>query len=251
MHNSLNKIKSQVKNATLSAPSPFSSSVSAVPSGPWPLAKKKLLAILPRCALILTLSLSVKRHCRVFMPCRSKAVRCSMSLPMVDTSLMAISTKLPAANFVDVRDLALNGERRELFATRRTDDMIIFKPAGETKAIINVFTDVDCGYCRKLHNEVPELNAMGIEVRYLAFPRAGISLRILRSKLPPPGVLIHPMKPSRRSRMASAPAPQSVQTTLLLTLSISGQSLGVTGTPAIVLMDGTLIPGYKPAAELC
>ena len=65
-------------------------------------------------------------------------------------------------------------KRRDVFAERSTDDMIIFKPEGESKVIMNVFTDVDCGYCRKFHREVPELNAMGIEVRYLAFPRAGI-----------------------------------------------------------------------------
>ena len=88
-----------------------------------------------------------------------------------DGNLYQITRK----QFVDVRELALNDTRRDVFATRGTDDMIVFKPAGQTKAIINVFTDVDCGYCRKLHNEVPQLNAMGIEVRYLAFPRAGLN----------------------------------------------------------------------------
>jgi len=76
--------------------------------------------------------------------------------------------------FVNIRDLRLNARRQEIFADRDTSDMIIFKPTGDSKAIINVFTDVDCGYCRKLHREVPQLNAMGIEVRYLAYPRAGI-----------------------------------------------------------------------------
>ena len=65
-------------------------------------------------------------------------------------------------------------KRRQLFADRSIENMIIFKPEGDSRAIMNVFTDVDCSYCRKFHREVPELNAMGIEVRYLAFPRAGI-----------------------------------------------------------------------------
>ena len=156
--------------------------------------------------------------------------------------------QITRSQFVDVRDLALNGERRELFATRSTDDMIIFKPAGQTKAIINVFTDVDCGYCRKLHNEVPELNAMGIEVRYLAFPRAGLvsesfdKIATAWCSDTPNKTLTAIKNGKKLSTSVCSDNPVAAHYEL-------GQSLGVTGTPAIVLMDGTLIPGYKPAAE--
>ena len=53
--------------------------------------------------------------------------------------------------------------RAELLADVVADDAWVFKPAGATKAVVNVFTDVDCGYCRKLHGEVPRLNELGIE----------------------------------------------------------------------------------------
>ena len=59
--------------------------------------------------------------------------------------------------FADVRNLRLDVARRQTFATMSTDSMIIFESEGKPKAIINVFTDVDCGYCRKLHKEVPQL----------------------------------------------------------------------------------------------
>ena len=62
-----------------------------------------------------------------------------------DGSLYQVSS----GQFVNVRDMRLNDERKTLFATRSTSDMIIFKPSGQTKAVMNVFTDVDCGYCRK------------------------------------------------------------------------------------------------------
>ena len=52
--------------------------------------------------------------------------------------------------------------------------MIVFEPQGKVKHTLTTFTDIDCGYCRKLHNEIGELNALGIRVRYLLFPRAGI-----------------------------------------------------------------------------
>ena len=139
-------------------------------------------------------------------------------------------------------------KRRELFAKRSTDDMIIFKPAGESKAIMNVFTDVDCGYCRKFHQEVPQLNAMGIEVRYLAFPRAGI----------PSGSYNKIAKAwcakDKQDTLTKVKNGRNVDVEVCDNNPIAehysfGNSIGVTGTPAIVLMDGTLIPGYQPAAS--
>lgn len=63
-----------------------------------------------------------------------------------------------------VRQLAEVGEEK----------MIVFEPNGEVKHTITTFTDIDCPYCRKMHREVPELNALGIRVRYMLFPRAGV-----------------------------------------------------------------------------
>ena len=157
--------------------------------------------------------------------------------------------QITRSQFVDVRELGLNDSRRDIFAKRGTDDMIIFKPAGQTKAIINVFTDVDCGYCRKLHNEVPQLNAMGIEVRYLAFPRAGLEsdsydkIATAWCSDTPNETLTAIKNGKRISTSVCADNPVADHYSL-------GSSLCVTGTPAIILMDGTLIPGYKPAAEL-
>jgi len=157
--------------------------------------------------------------------------------------------QITRSQFVDVRDMALNDTRRDVFASRSTDDMIVFKPAGQTKAIINVFTDVDCGYCRKLHNEVPQLNAMGIEVRYLAFPRAGLESasydKIATAWCSDtPNKTLTAIKNGKRTR-TSVCEDNPVADHYRL-----GSSLGVTGTPAIILMDGTLVPGYKPVAEL-
>lgn len=53
-------------------------------------------------------------------------------------------------------------------------DMVIFPAKGERRAVVNIFTDVDCGYCRKLHNEIDQYAELGIEVRYLAYPREGL-----------------------------------------------------------------------------
>ena len=69
----------------------------------------------------------------------------------------------------------MSDERRQLLEGLDDSEMLVFSPAAENiKATITVFTDIDCGYCRKLHQEVPALNDMGVAVRYLAYPRAGI-----------------------------------------------------------------------------
>ncbi|MDH3452020.1 MAG: DsbC family protein, partial [Gammaproteobacteria bacterium] len=52
--------------------------------------------------------------------------------------------------------------------------MIIFEPKGETKHTITTFTDVDCGYCRKMHSEIDSYADLGIRVRYMLYPRAGV-----------------------------------------------------------------------------
>lgn len=157
--------------------------------------------------------------------------------------------QITRSQFVDVRDMALNGTRRDVFASRSTDDMIVFKPAGQTKAIINVFTDVDCGYCRKLHNEVPQLNAMGIEVRYLAFPRAGLESASY-DKIATAWCSDTPNKTLTAIKNGERTVTSVCEDNPVADHYRLGGSLGVTGTPAIILMDGTLVPGYKPAAEL-
>jgi thiol:disulfide interchange protein DsbC len=149
---------------------------------------------------------------------------------------------------VDTMDARQAIARSEVFATRSTDDMIIFKPEGESKAIMNVFTDVDCGYCRKFHQEVPELNAMGIEVRYLAFPRAGIPSSSYNK------IAKAWCAEDQQDALTKVKSGRSVDVEVCEDNPVAeqyafGTQLGVTGTPAIILMDGTLIPGYQPAKK--
>ena len=115
--------------------------------------------------------------------------------------------------------------------------MLVYK-AKNQKHVITVFTDITCGYCRKLHSEMKELNDDGITVRYLAFPRQGVP---------------SPMPDNMRSvwcaadplkAMTDAQNGKSVPVAKC-DADIAGQYhlggvLGVNGTPAIVLENGTL-----------
>ncbi|MFG1488786.1 DsbC family protein, partial [Oceanospirillum sp. HFRX-1_2] len=126
--------------------------------------------------------------------------------------------------------------------------MIVFPAKGEQKGQITVFTDIDCVYCRKLHKEVPELNEMGIKVRYLGFPRAGIGSGSYYS------MVSVWCSENQQNAMTRAKLGESIEEKQcenpIADQYRLGQKLGVQGTPAIFLEDGRLLPGYMPAKRL-
>ena len=136
-------------------------------------------------------------------------------------------------------------------AALNPEDMIIFPATGETKAHMTVFTDTDCFYCRKLHKEMAKINEKGIEVRYLAFPRAGAgskTAKVMES-------IWCADKKDQQTLFTQAKSGQEVPSlscdnSPVMSQYELGQKMGVTGTPALVLEDGTLVPGYMPAAQL-
>lgn len=140
-------------------------------------------------------------------------------------------------------------ERRELLATLDTDDMIIFPASGETKAVINVFTDVDCGYCRRLHEEVPDLNKHGVEVRYLAFPRAGGGTPT-HDKMVRAWCSSDQQKAITDLKQGKNIKGELCEDNPVMEQFELGRQFGVTGTPSLVLADGTMIPGYRPWKDL-
>ena len=152
--------------------------------------------------------------------------------------------------FVPVADLEAAGKRRELMAAVDTDDMIVFPAVDETKAILYVFTDVDCGYCRKLHNEsLPGLTLAGVEVRYLAFPRAGIGSGSYK-KISSAWCADDRQTALTALKMGQAIEQRDCENNPVAAQYRLGQQAGVTGTPALIMEDGSLIPGYRPAEEL-
>tara|TARA_Y100001951_G_scaffold104444_1_gene116041 strand:- start:2166 stop:2894 length:729 start_codon:yes stop_codon:yes gene_type:complete len=126
-------------------------------------------------------------------------------------------------------------------------EMVVFAPKAP-KTHITVFTDTDCGYCQKLHSEVPELNRLGVEVRYVAFPRQGLNspaaqelASVWCSK--DRQAAMNLAKTRQAVPEADCDNPVAKQYQL-------GQMIGVNGTPAIVLANGKMIPGYQPAPQL-
>lgn len=126
--------------------------------------------------------------------------------------------------------------------------MIVYAPKGEIKHTITVFTDIDCVYCRKLHSGMKEMNDLGIAVRYLAYPRAGVG-----SPSYDKAVSVWCAKDQRKSMDAAKTTGEIKPATCDNPVAehyALGQALGVNGTPALVLEDGRMVPGYLPPDRL-
>lgn len=150
--------------------------------------------------------------------------------------------------FVNLTELSLAKERKRLLDAVPHEDMIVFAP-DQPKAVITVFTDVDCGYCRQLHREIGEYNQRGIEIRYLAFPRQGMSS-------PTAAKMISAWcADDRKKSLTALKDGKSIADNECASHPVAeqfdlGRALGVRGTPALFLEDGSMIPGYQPAADL-
>jgi thiol:disulfide interchange protein DsbC len=151
--------------------------------------------------------------------------------------------------YVNLAEKRRDGERVEKLASVTREDMIIFSPEGEPRAYINVFTDVTCFYCQKLHQEVPQLNKNGVEVRYLAYPRAGVASDGFK-QLASAWCADNPQDTLTKLK-GKQKVPENVcKDNPIAAQYALGQELGVRGTPAIVTQSGQMIPGYQSADDL-
>jgi len=153
------------------------------------------------------------------------------------------------AGYVNLAEKRRDGMRAEEMAAVNSADMIIFPAEGEARSHISIFTDITCFYCQKLHREVPELNKRGVEVRYLAYPRAGMDSEGFR-KLATAWCADNPPLILTRLKNGESVPDNVCKDTPIADQYQLGQSLGVRGTPAIVTADGQMIPGYQSADEL-
>lgn len=127
------------------------------------------------------------------------------------------------------------------------ENMVVFGD-GKNSRTLTIFTDVDCPYCAMMHKEVPKLNEAGIRVRYLLYPRAGltsptyaksVSVWCADDRKKAIGIAKNGGKVD--SRTCDNPVADHMKL---------GEMVGVTGTPTLILDDGRILPGYVPADKL-
>lgn len=142
---------------------------------------------------------------------------------------------------------SLNGWRLEQLGEIPEESMVVFS-APRSEHTVTVFTDVDCGYCRKLHDEIDAYHEAGISVRYLAYPRAGLgseSYRVMQSVWCADDRATALTRAKQGKKIKQQVCENPIQQHFLL-----GNQLGIKGTPAILLESGAVVPGYVPAKEL-
>ncbi|WNB74123.1 bifunctional protein-disulfide isomerase/oxidoreductase DsbC [Methylomonas koyamae] len=147
----------------------------------------------------------------------------------------------------NITETKLAGARKAELDKLGEQKMIIFKP--ETpKHTVSVFTDIDCGYCRKLHSEIDQYLAQGITVRYMFFPRAGKGSDSYKK-----AVSVW-CAADRNKALTSAKKGESLDSKSCENPvdehMALGEAFGMNGTPMIVTQKGNILPGYVPAAQL-
>lgn len=165
---------------------------------------------------------------------------------------------IEASGFTRVEDPVLVEERKKALAAIDPKQSVIFKTKGKPKAVVYVFTDIDCGYCRRLHNQIHTYNDggeqkpgyadLGIEIRYLAYPRAGIPSPSADKLI---SVWCSKDKQDAMTKLKNDQAvPNATCDNPVATQFQLGGQIGVNGTPALFLPGGKLMPGYLPPEEL-
>jgi len=151
------------------------------------------------------------------------------------------------ATRTDLTEERMKGIRKDLLGKVDEKDMIVFS-APEERHVITVFTDIDCGYCRKLHKEVGDFNKRGISVHYVAFPRSGLNSPSFKK-----AVTVWCSEDRNDAMTRAKNGEDLAEVTCDNPVGAEyqlGQQVGVQGTPAILLEDGSLLPGYVPAERL-
>ena len=148
----------------------------------------------------------------------------------------------------NVTDARRREQRLTMLAGIPEKDMLIYG-SSKAKHTVTVFTDIDCGYCRQLHSQIAKYNELGIRVRYLFYPRSGPETESWDK-----AVLVW-CSSNRNDAMTRAKKGEALKNAKCADNPVArdyelGQDMRLRGTPAIVLPNGDLLPGYVPPAML-
>jgi thiol:disulfide interchange protein DsbC len=164
-----------------------------------------------------------------------------------DGNYMLQGRLIDLVNREDLTEPRRAAARKQAVDKMGEDQMVIFAP-DKFDHTVTVFTDIDCGYCRKLHREIADYGAQGIRVRYIFYPRAGIGSDSYKKAVSvwcsnDRQQALTDAKAGKELERKSCRNPVKEHMEL-------GNLIGVTGTPTILLENGELISGYVPAKRL-
>ncbi|MEY2920261.1 MAG: hypothetical protein RL261_1566 [Pseudomonadota bacterium] len=141
-----------------------------------------------------------------------------------------------------------NSARAKALAAASESNMIVFGPAS-AKMTVTVFTDVDCGFCRKFHSQIADVNKAGVRVRYMFYPRTGPGTESW-AKAEQVWCAADRREALTRAKKGDTVKGKSCGDAAVKSQYELGSDLGVEGTPAIFTQNGDYIGGYLTPAEL-
>jgi thiol:disulfide interchange protein DsbC len=164
-----------------------------------------------------------------------------------DGRYLVQGTLYDIANRINLGEASMAKLRKKLLSSVPVSDRIVFAPANP-KYTVTVFTDVECGYCRKLHSQIADYNKLGIEVQYVAFPRMGLGSEDFKKMVSvwcadDPKQALTDAKNDRPVPARNCKNPVTLEYKL-------GQRVGLTGTPMVLASDGTMLGGYIPPEQM-
>ncbi len=149
------------------------------------------------------------------------------------------------ANLTENRRGELRGKA---IAAVSENNMVVFAPEGPVKHTVTIFTDIDCGYCRKMHSQIADYNKEGIKIRYLMFPREGIGSESFK-KAVAVWCADNRQEAMTKAKRGESIEPKTCDNPVQAQYEL-GDKLGVRGTPSLILESGEMLPGYMPPAQL-
>lgn len=165
-----------------------------------------------------------------------------------DGRFVIVGDMIDVDNDSNLTETRRRGIRNGMLQQIPESEMLVFSPK-DPKYTITVFTDIDCGYCRRLHSQIAEYNRLGIRVRYLFFPRTGPNTDSWRKAEAVWCSANRNEALTRAKNGETIKAPKCASDVVARDYEL-GHKLDVEGTPAIFLPSGEMLPGYAPPAKL-
>ena len=167
-----------------------------------------------------------------------------------DTNFIIVGEifQITSNGLVNLTEREKDIERKEIISMMDKNEFISFPAKNELFSVI-IFTDIDCGYCRKLHGEIGEYNDVGISINYAAFPRSGLQSESYSK------IVGAWCSNERNKTLTGLKQGKDINISYCENHPVEkhyniGRQIGVTGTPAIISTNGQLIPGYISPKEL-
>jgi len=227
--------------AACAQPANQTTGVATVPGTPAHAARQTILSLSP--------DLTIERIADAALPGFQEVVVAGQVMYVSNDGRYLMQGKLyDIEQRTELGQAALSSVRKQLLDAVPRRERIVFAP-DNPKYTVTVFTDVECGYCRKLHSEIAEYNKRGIAVEYLAFPRMGLDTDDYRQ-------MVSVWCASDRNKALTdakdgkKDVPDRTCANPVADHYALGQRLGLTGTPMIVTADGVVMPGYLPPDTL-